>query len=203
MIGPTKHDRDGLRILRKTHCVKWQMDHMTNNGHSFGLLKAKFLKIWYWDCSKHVAIVYVLNSNIASTSKAKMCPSCGRTDHQRSSNKLAPNHEKKQFVDSSAKMSTYTIKCSFGTFFTNDDIKRRIVADIIEVSNLMVEASLKKKWQWERFVYEDLFTADKNKKVSTETTSFLKDFGFPANKKFVNMANEWWSPVPFLYRLAY
>ncbi|KAL1506754.1 hypothetical protein ABEB36_006057 [Hypothenemus hampei] len=121
---------------------------------------------------------------MTSTSKAKMCPSCSGIDHQRPSNKLSPNHkpsQKKRFVDSSTKMSTYTIKYSFGTFCTNDDIKRRIEADVIEV----LHQDLKNFPKTVKSTFVGFYSHLKvTRKIETESRTKTQDKYIPKDEEY-------------------
>lgn len=73
------------------------------------------------------------------------CKLCGGTDHQRASSTRCANHvprQKRRFVDSATESTTYTIKCGLRKFCLDADLRDKINQDVLEISDLAVEASL-------------------------------------------------------------
>lgn len=74
-----------------------------------------------------------------------VCKQCGGTDHQRASSTKCTNHvpkQKRRFVDVSATSTLYAVKSGFTKFCTDVALRDKIERDVLEVSDLAVEASL-------------------------------------------------------------
>lgn len=106
-----------------------------------------------------------------------VCKQCGGTDHQRASSTKCTNHvpkQKRRFVDVSATSTLYAVKSGFTKFCTDVALRDKIERDVLEVSDLAVEASLYVHFYYTRLLQTSVETFP--------TSTRLHDF-YKANVK--------------------